>query len=140
MACPAVETAVPLDGPDVFFNSSRVARMLGVELADRDAIVREYVGQRITARFALGHTVATGRNATTSKLGKWVAQGRVKSLERGVDVAYTIYLDDPDVLNHKIKQHVEVVGTVSAVEWETVGASQTLRVTAVASSFRRLDD
>jgi len=140
LACGGCEraTPLPLDGPDVFFNGDRLARIFSVELADREAVLKEYGGLKVTGRMQV--TAAAELAASVAGGARYSLHGRAPDLYERVDVVYTLYFDDPSVLVHRVKEAVEVVGTVVDASWGTGSGGQSLQVTAVGQAVRRLGD
>jgi len=135
--CRQPET-LPLSGPDVFFNGERLARIVSVELADREAVLREYVGQPITARLEVTRAVELGPSVTTS--GRYALHGRASDLHEGIDVIYTVYFHDASVLVHRVREPVEIGAVVAEVRWETLAGGQALDVVANGGRIRRLGE
>ena len=137
--CPPGASGAPasFDGPDIFFNKDRIARVLGVEMADREAVVREYIGQGITARLSVERTVSVRPGSDRAALGSVALHGQAPRLHRGVGVAYEVYFDDPAVRENRVHEVIEVHGTVREAAWTILGAEQSLRITLVGRSFRR---
>jgi len=131
--------APPLDGPDVFFNRDRLARILSVELVDREAVLKEYVGLQIAARMEITGAAELAGAMAAAKGARYAVQGRAADLYERVDVLYTVYFDDPAVLVHRVAEPVEVSASVREASWETGAGGQALSVAATGRAIRPLE-
>lgn len=138
LACEKAPPVTPDWDGGAFFTSARVTRILKVELADREALLLEYVGTRIAALVRITGATKLADNAPGHSLGDYVVHG-VAAVHPMVDVQYTVHYEMSDVLTHKIDELAEVRGEVSQASWETRGQRQALRVIVQGDGFVRLD-
>ena len=138
--CSQPDRPLPLSGPDVFFNGERLARIVSVELADRESVLREYVGLQVTARMQVTGATELAATAAVGKGGRYVVYGRADDLHDRIGVAYTVTFDDPSVLVHRVGEQIEVIAAVQEASWQTAGGDQTLLVAAAGKRLHRLSD
>ncbi len=121
-----------------FFTSDRAARILKVELADREALLLEYLGTRVAALLRITGATKLADNAPGQSMGQYVLHG-VAPVHPMVDVLYTVHYDAPEVLPHKVSELAEIRGEVSQAVWDTRGQRQALHVIVRGDGFVRLD-
>jgi hypothetical protein len=118
-----------LDGTDVFFNSSLIEGILGVEEAERPAYLTQYIGRSISARAKLMSMQESLPTDVKAKWGAYEGVALAQDIYRDIDVEYRLYMDDKSgkELLHR-RSIIRFTGAVKEVEWVREGDNRLLRV------------